>query len=340
MPIRLPAEWEPQAGVLIAWPHAATDWADTLDEVLPVYIELARAVSAREKLLIVTPEPSIVRQQLIQAGLELDNIRLAEIATNDTWCRDFGPLTLYRDSDPLLLDFGFNAWGLKFAADLDNQVTRRLHQQGFFGAVELTTEGLILEGGSLESDGQGSLLTTSRCLLSGNRNPQLNRQQLETQLCCRFGAERILWLEHGWLAGDDTDAHIDTLARLAPDDTIVHVACDDPDDEHFTELKAMADELSRLRTSKGEPYRLCPLPWPQPIIVQGRRLPATYANYLIINDAVLVPTYNDPADALALQIIGAAHPGRDVIGIEARPLIAQGGSLHCISMQIPQGALP
>ncbi|ORJ57085.1 agmatine deiminase family protein [Geothermobacter hydrogeniphilus] len=340
MSIRLPAEWEPQDGILIAWPHAATDWAETLDEVLPVYLQLAEAVSDREKLLIVTPDPDSVRRQLDNAGITRNTIRLARAATNDTWCRDFGPLTIYRGEQPQLLDFGFNAWGLKFAADLDNQVSRRLHHQGCFGAVGLVTDGLILEGGSIESDGRGTLLTTSRCLLSANRNPQLSREQLQARLCSRFGATRILWLEHGLLAGDDTDAHIDTLARFAPEDVILHVACDDQRDEHYAELQAMAAELAALRTAAGRPYRLLPLPWPRPICRNGRRLPATYANYLVINGAVLVPTYNDPADQAAQDIIGAAHPGRDVIGIEARPLIAQGGSLHCLTMHLPKGVLP
>jgi len=340
MSVRLPAEWEKQDGVLIAWPHADTDWADSLADVEPVYLELARQVSCREKLLIATPEVNQVRRKLAAGGLSLDAVQLVETPTNDTWCRDFGPLTVYRDQHPRLLDFGFNAWGLKFAADLDNQVSRRLHAKGCFGQTEMTTEGLILEGGSIESDGRGTLLTTSRCLLNVNRNPQLNREQLQAKLRALFGCERVLWLEHGWLAGDDTDAHIDTLARLAPDDVILHVACDDPGDEHYPELQAMAGELAALRTANGRPYRLFPLPWPRAVFDGDRRLPATYANYLVINDAVLVPTYGDRADAEALEIIGDAHPGREVVAIEARPLIAQGGSLHCLTMQLPQGVLP
>jgi len=339
-PVRLPAEWEPQDGVLIAWPHAATDWADCLDRVEPVFVELSRVICARQRLLIATPEPERVRSRLAGAGIGGDNLRLANIPTNDTWCRDYGPLTILRGSRPQLLDFTFNAWGLKFAADRDNLVTRRLHRQGFFGEISLTVQDLVLEGGSIESDGGGTLLTTRRCLLHPNRNPHLSRGEIEARLCSRLGVDRIHWLEHGRLAGDDTDAHIDILARFAPDDTLLYVACDDPDDEHHDELAAMAEELSRLRTRGGGPYRLLPLPWPQAVYEGDRRLPATYANFLVINGAVLVPLYDDPADERALAVIAEAFPGREIIGIDARPLLVQGGSIHCLTMQLPQGVLP
>ncbi|RMF42482.1 MAG: agmatine deiminase family protein, partial [Deltaproteobacteria bacterium] len=213
--IHFPAEWEPQDGVMIAWPHLRTDWAETFDAVTTVYLQLARSVTRYERLVVVTPEPEPVRRLLQDEGIDLNRVILAEVPTNDTWCRDFGPVTVLRDDTPVLLDFGFNAWGLKFAADLDNQVTRRLHAQGVFGATPLATQGLVLEGGSLESDGDGTLLTTSRCLLSPNRNPHLSREQIEAQLTEGLGLQRILWLEHGELEGDDTDAHVDTLARFA-----------------------------------------------------------------------------------------------------------------------------
>ncbi|GAB4167127.1 MAG: agmatine deiminase family protein [Geothermobacteraceae bacterium] len=338
--IRFPAEWEPQDGVMIAWPHLRTDWAETLDAVTTVYLQLARAITRFERLVVATPEPEPVRRLLQDEGIDLNRVILAEVPTNDTWCRDFGPITVLRDDTPVLLDFGFNAWGLKFAADLDNQVTRRLHAQGVFAETTLAIQGLVLEGGSLESDGAGTLLTTSRCLLSPNRNPHLGREQIEAQLTERLGLKRILWLEHGELEGDDTDAHIDTLVRFAPDDTIVYQGCDDPADSHFAEQQAMAEELAGLRTADGRPYRLLPLPWPRPVFDDDRRLPATYANYLVINGAVLVPTYGDAADSAALEVIGTAYPGRDIIGIDARALIAQGGSIHCLTMQLPQGVLP
>lgn len=338
---RLPAEWEPQDAVLLAWPHAESDWQPFLNEIEPVFIQLAKQIVRFERLLIVTPEPDRVEQRLRTARCDLSRIALYRIPTNDTWSRDFGPITILENDRPKLLDFGFNGWGLKFAADLDNQVTRRLQQQGALGKTPLETSGLILEGGSLESDGAGTILTTAECLLGPNRNPQLSKSQIEAELQQLFGADRILWLEHGSLAGDDTDAHIDTLARLCPHDSIAYVRCDDPTDEHFQDLQKLEVQLRSLRTRSGEPFRLIPLPWPIACYAAtGERLPATYANFLVINDAVLVPTYADPADSEALQALGRAFPEREIIGIDCRPVIRQHGSLHCISMQIPKGVLP
>jgi agmatine deiminase len=211
---------------------------------------------------------------------------------------------------------------------------------GAFNSISFETIGLILEGGSIESDGKGTILTTAECLLNPNRNPHLSRQEIEEELLSLLGAEEVLWLENGYLAGDDTDSHIDTLARFAPDDTILYVACDDPDDEHFESLKAMREELETFRTRDDKPYRLLPLPWPQARHDEnGQRLPATYANFLVINGAVLVPTYDDPSDATALKIIAKAFPGRKIIGIDCLPLIEQHGSLHCVTMQMPKGVL-
>jgi agmatine deiminase len=338
---RLPAEWEAQDAVLLAWPHAASDWQPILPQIEAVFRELSFQICRFERLLVATPEPQRVEEQLRQAGCDLSRVSLFQVPTNDTWSRDFGPITIFEEDKPKLLDFGFNGWGLKFAADQDNQVTRTLHQLGAFGATPLETSGLILEGGSIESDGAGTLLTTTECLLGPNRNPQLTRQQLTTELQRLLGVEQILWLEHGYLAGDDTDSHIDTLARLCPGDTIVYVHCDDPGDEHSAALLAMAEQLSDLRTRSGKPFRLIPLPWPQARYDdEGQRLPATYANYLVINGAVLVPTYADPSDAGALQALAQAFPDREIIGIDCRPVIWQHGSLHCITMQIPEGVLP
>ena len=340
MNIRLPAEWEPQDGVLLAWPHAATDWSDQLTEVLPVYLELIRQITRFEQVLLVTPDPDATRATLTSAGLELARVTICEAATNDTWTRDSGPITVLVNDTPVLLDFGFNGWGLKFAADQDNQLTRALKQQGAF-RPRVNTIGLILEGGSIESDGAGTILTTSQCLLSPNRNPQLNAEEIEGALRSLLGARQVHWLHHGHLAGDDTDAHIDTLARLCPNDTIVHLGCEDPADEHYTALQEMRTELEALRTTQGTPYRLLPLPWPQPAYAaDGHRLPATYANYLVINGAVLVPTYRDPADNGALAMLALAYPEREIIGIDCLPLIRQHGSLHCITMQLPEGVLP
>ena len=338
---RLPAEWEPQDGVLLAWPHELSDWRDNLEAVQRVFVAITGAISRFESVLIAAPNTESVHRQLKAAGVDQSRIRLVQVPTNDTWARDFGPITVLDYNSPLILDFGFNAWGLKFAADLDNQITSRLAGLGAFGPTPVSVPGLILEGGSIESDGVGTLLTTSDCLLSPNRNPHLDQSGIERMLTDLLGISHFLWLNHGYLAGDDTDSHIDTLARLCPGSTIVYVRCDDPEDEHYQALAAMETELRDLRTPEGTPYRLVGLPWPKPCFAaDGHRLPATYANFLVINGAVLVPTYDDPSDAAALRILADVFTGREVIGIDCRPLIAQHGSLHCVTMQIPQGILP
>lgn len=337
---RLPAEWEEQDGVLLAWPHAKTDWHDTLAQVQKVFVEIARAISRYEQLVIVTPAIIPAEEQLRRAGISPDRFTLYRIPTNDTWSRDFGPITVYENNQPVLYDFGFNGWGLKFAAHHDNLVTAQLAAQGAFGKNTVRVPGLVLEGGSIDSDGAGTVLTTTKCLLSANRNPHLDRHSLEQTLGNLLGVKRFCWLNNGSLYGDDTDAHIDTLARFCPDNTIAYVCCDDPHDEHFTTLAAMAQELRALRTINGQPYQLVPLPWPQPCFApDGHRLPATYANFLIINRAVLVPTYGIPQDTAAVETIARLFPDRETIGINCRPLINQHGSLHCVTMQLPRGVL-
>ncbi len=249
---RLSAEWEEQDGVLVAWPHEGSDWAATLDLVEPFFIELVREISREEIVVVVAPDRGVVERSLATSGACLSRIRIHELPTNDTWARDFGPLTVHEDDRPLLLDFGFNGWGLKFPANHDNRVTERLHDEGAFGATKMRRVGIILEGGSIDSDGGGTILTTAECLLNPNRNPHLSRPDLEAVLGKELGADRFLWLEHGYLAGDDTDSHLDTLARFCPDDTIIHLACDDPGDEHYPALGAMRRELSAFRTRQGE----------------------------------------------------------------------------------------
>ena len=337
--LRLPAEWEPQDAILLAWPHRNTDWLPILDQVTEVYTELIRQISRFETVIIIAPELNPVRAALQKANIDPTRIILHQIDTNDTWIRDFGPLTVYADNQPVLLDFVFNGWGSKFPADKDNRATRYLSETDLFKTGKLFSSNLILEGGSLESDGSGTLLTTTACLLNQNRNPHLLQGKLETKLSKLLGCHHFLWLEHGWLAGDDTDSHIDTLARLAPNDTILYIKCTDSDDKHYPTLQEMETQLQQFRTKEGQPFRLIPLPLPQACYDGEDRLPASYANFLIINQAALVPTYNDPADSLALKILGNVFSDREIIGIDCRSLIKQNGSLHCITMQLPQGVL-
>lgn len=334
----LPPEWTPQSGVMLTWPHPGGDWAPRLAAVEPVFATIAREIARRERVLIACHDAAHrahVEATLNAAGVDMGRVILGIAPSNDTWARDHGPITVLCRERPLLLDFGFNGWGGKYPHELDNRITRRLHETGAFGAVPLETMDLILEGGSIEVDGSGTLLTTARCLLAPSRNPGLDKQQLEQELSEWLGLNRVLWLAHGHLEGDDTDSHIDTLARFCDARTIAYVACEDANDAHYRELKAMEEELKRFRAADGSPYRLVPLPWPGARYDSEGRLPATYANFLIINEAVLVPTYRDPADSVALERLKHCFPGREIIGIDCLPLIAQYGSLHCLTMQLP-----
>ena len=334
-----PAEWFPQSAVQLTWPHRETDWAPVLDEVIPCFVEIAKEIIKRETLLIVCQDEKEVRRQI--GDIDESRIIFREIPTNDTWARDHGGITVIEDDKPKVLDFVFNGWGMKFAANHDNLITRRLFQSGaFVEDVEIVNmQPFVLEGGSIESDGSGTILSTIECLSSHNRNEYLNKEQLEYHLKDFFGADRILWLENGYLAGDDTDSHIDTLARFCDENTIAYVKCEDKEDEHFEELKAMEDELKAFRTVSGQPYRLLPLPMADKVVWNGERLPATYANFLIINGAVLAPFYQNAKDETARKIIQQVFPDREVIGINCLPLIKQHGSLHCVTMQYPKGVI-
>jgi agmatine/peptidylarginine deiminase len=329
---------------MLAWPSAESDWKPWINEIQAVYLNITREIASREKLLIICRNPHQLAQvdnQLKQQRINSESISLYVAPFNDTWVRDYGPISCLNQNRQIqLLDFVFNGWGGKYDATLDNQVTVRLCEQSAFGAVSLKQLELTLEGGSIEVDGAGNLLTTTSCLLSRTRNANLSQTAIENQLKRWLGVEQVLWLHHGQLAGDDTDGHIDTLARFSNPHTICYVACDNPEDEHYHELQAMAEELSALHTVKGTPYRLVPLPWPNPKFgADGKRLPASYANFLIINGAVLVPTYRDSADTEALSILQGCFPDRQVIGIDCLPLIQQYGSLHCITMQLPASAI-
>ena len=338
---RLPAEWEIQDGVLMAWPHEGTDWAYMLDDVRPVFVDIIRQITRFERVLLTAPYAASAEAYLKDSGVDLTRVTICEVPNNDTWARDFGPITVIFNDKPVLMDFGFNGWGLKFPANLDNLISKQLKQAGAL-LPKLNTIGLIMEGGSLESDGLGTIMTTTECLMSSNRNPQLDLSEVEQALAATVGAKRVLWLDHGFLAGDDTDSHIDTLARFCPDNTIVYQLCDHPLDEHFEQLKLMERQLQTFTAPDGSPYRLIALPWPKARFdEQAHRLPATYANFLIINGAVLVPTYRDPEnDTVALERIAQAFPGREIIGVDCLPLLEQHGSLHCVTMQLPQGVLP
>ncbi|MBS3896683.1 agmatine deiminase family protein [Silanimonas sp.] len=340
MRLRFPAEWEPQDAVLIAWPHAGTDWAAQLAEVETTYVALGLAVTRFQHLVVVVANAALetrARQLLGAAGADLARLRFVEATYDDTWLRDSGPITLRDGQGFCLLDFRFTGWGGKYGAAQDDALVSRLVAAGLFKNARHQRVDFALEGGAIETDGTGTLLSTWRCL--HERHPGLTRQEIGWQLENTLQQHRVLWLEHGALEGDDTDAHIDTLARFAAGDAIVYQSCDDPADTHYPELQAMAAELAALRTTENRPYRLYPLPWARPIIDGGRRLAASYANFLIINGAVLMPTYGDPKDAAAAVSLGNAFPNHRIVPVPCRALIGQNGSLHCITMQLPEGVL-
>jgi agmatine/peptidylarginine deiminase len=338
--LRFPAEWEPQSAVLLAWPHEGTDWAARLAEVERTYVALVAAITRFEPAVVCVADAALRQRAsaaLAAAGVDLGRVRFFEVEYDDTWLRDSGPITLREGDGFRLLDFLFTAWGGKFEAGRDDQLVSRLRDSGLLVPAEHRRIEFALEGGGIETDGAGTLLSTWRCL--HERHPDLSREEIARTLATHLAQERVLWLEHGYLEGDDTDAHIDTLARFAPDDGIVFQACGDPGDSHYHELTAMAGEIAALRTADGRPYRLFPLPWAQPILDGGRRLAASYANFLIINGAVLMPAYGDPADAEAAAVLARAFPGREIVQVPCRPLIWQNGSLHCVTMQLPEGLL-
>ena len=345
MPQRfLPPEWYPQSGVILTWPHEHSDWNELLDIVEPVFVQISHEITKRELLLLVVYDQKHqqhVLKQLGDSNIAIDNIRFACIPSNDTWQRDYGPITLIDGERTFLQDFIFNGWGNKFDARLDTHVTRHIYNYGLFPYCAINTLEFVLEGGSIESDGRGTILTTSNCLMSPERNPRFSRDDIEVYLAEQLSAKHVLWLDHGHLEGDDTDSHIDTIARFTDVNTIVYVQCDDKTDSHYDDMQAMEQQLKNLRNLNNKPYRLVPLPWPSAklSITDGRRLPATYANFLIINGAVLVPTYEDKNDQLALDQIKECFPDREIIGINCLPIIEQHGSLHCLTMQLPKGVL-
>ncbi|MGP9663530.1 agmatine deiminase family protein [Halomonas sp. AOP22-C1-8] len=344
MTYRLLPEWHPQDGLQLTWPRPDGDWASLLSRIEATLERIVLATVRYQQLVISMPDQATcdrVRKTFDAYGVPAHKLLLIVAPTDDTWARDHGPISVIDDEgQPLLLDYTFTGWGGKFPASNDNRLTQALADAGVW-ACPVASRDMVLEGGAIETDGAGTLLTTEACLLNPNRNPHLTRQDVEALLGDDFGVDRVLWLTHGHLEGDDTDSHVDTLARFCNSSTIAYVRCDDPQDPHYAALHTMEQELKAFRQRNGEPYQLVPLPWPQACFdpEDGHRLPATYANFLIINEAVLVPTYGDPADTLALSALAEAFPNYALIPIECSSVIRQHGSLHCLTMQLPKGTL-
>ncbi len=338
--MRLPAEWEKQGFVQLTWPHEDTAWYE-LPKVLDCYVEVAKAITRYEPLLIVCRNTAECKADMAARSYSpAPDIRFVEAPVNDTWARDHGAISVFGDQgEKCIEDFVFNGWGLKFGADLDNQITRNIYRAGAFAedVRYLDMRPFVLEGGSIDTDGAGTLLATSECLCSLNRNEYLTREEIEERLKNAFGLERILWVEHGGISGDDTDSHIDILARFCSPDTIAYTACDNPADENYGPLKAMEEQLKSFRTLDGEAYRLIPLPLPEPLYLDDYRLPASYANFLIVNGAVLMPGAGSELDKKAAGQLQKAFPDRKIEIIDCRALLSGHGGLHCITMNYPYG---
>lgn len=338
--LRFPAEWESTGAILLSWPHVESDWNYMLEEVTNCYINIVKAIIQETNVIIVAPDTSIPQQLLKEYDQSL--ITYVKIDTNDTWARDFGVITTINSEGNFILnDFQFNGWGLKFAACKDNLITRELINKGIIKGLYNNCMGFTLEGGAVESDGKGLLLTTSECLLSPNRNGDLSKVEIEKQLSATFGLKKILWLDYGFLEGDDTDSHIDTLARIAPNNTIVYVGTSNTSDIHYDALLSMKHQLENFTSIDNEPFNLIELPLPHPIYDEdGMRLPATYANFLIMKKSVILPIYNQPEnDSLAVELMQKAFPNHKITTVDCNALIKQHGSLHCVTMQLPKEIL-
>ncbi|MDT8406871.1 MAG: agmatine deiminase family protein [Methylococcales bacterium] len=334
--IRFPAEWERQAAVMIAWPRPDGDFAN-LNRIEADYQAIAQTIARYQPLLIICPDQA--QQKHITGQLEtLDNIHFVHADYNDIWLRDTAFLTVENNGKAELLDFRFNGWGGKYRHDFDDALCRNLVAGPVFNGVPVRHLDWVLEGGSVESDGQGTLLTTEQCLLNANRNPNFSRLELERRLEQAFGVERVLWLSKNALAGDDTDAHIDTLARFCRPDLIAYTACSDPEHPEHQDLQHLAAQLAQLTDAQGQPYQRLPLELPKPIYNdQGEPLPTNYANFLFVNQALLVPAYGCPEDEAARAQLAQAFPEREVVSVPCRAVVEQYGSLHCMTMQLPAG---
>ncbi|SHO80540.1 Agmatine deiminase [hydrothermal vent metagenome] len=325
------AEWQKQRAVLMSFPHKNSDWGNNLQKALVPFIRIAQAIAYSTPVYIICHN----KDDISNLFCNTRNMSFIEIDTNDTWIRDYGYISVVEDGENKLLDFEFNAWGNKFKSNLDNMVNQKLYKKGYMGTTPLKSIDFVLEGGSIESDGVDTIMTTTKCLCNSNRNGGLSKMEVESRLKEYLGTKRVLWLNYGYLAGDDTDSHIDTIARFVSSDTIVYIKCEDVDDEHYDELNLMQKELQEFRQSNGKKYNLISLPMTTPKYnINGDRLPATYANFLITNGAIIVPSYDDINDKKAQDILREIFPKKEIIPVNCLTLIEEGGSLHCSTMNI------
>ncbi|MDD3325351.1 MAG: agmatine deiminase family protein [Sulfurospirillaceae bacterium] len=320
---RLPAEWEEQEALLVVFPSARSDWAHSIDEIQTTYIDFIGKISRFQPCFVVCENKNALSNMLPS----LQNITLIEMPTNDTWIRDFGGINIFKGKKIVTYDFIFNAWGNKFDSSIDNTITKKLFQEKYLKG-KLKSINFILEGGSIDCNGDGVMLSTSKCLFEENRNSKMSKKKIRKTLKKLFALKRLHILKHGALKGDDTDSHIDTLARFIDKETIVYVKCYDKEDEHFEELEKMEKELKKL------PYTTIALPLPSAKYFKDHRIPATYMNFVFVNNAILVPIYSDEKDAEVLAFFEKQFPQREIVPVESSVLIREHGSLHCASMNI------
>lgn len=339
----LPAEWTPQDALLLIWPHADSDWAPRLDAAEAAFGALALAIARFEPLVIACHDEATRKRaldQLQRVGCPRAAFTTVLVPSDDTWARDIAPITVFEDERPLCIVFGFDGWGGKYRSRRDAAFAGRLLDNPGFATLGRERADLVLEGGALETDGGGTLLVNRRTVLDPVRNGELGRQQAEERFRHHFGIERTLWLDVEPIPGDDTDGHIDTLARFTGTDTIVHAAPHSADDPAAATLDALHGQLTVLETIDGRPYRLTALPNPAPFTDErGFPCPATYVNFVILNDAVLVPAYADANDGVAVERLQACFPGRTIVPVPSRTFVTQAGGPHCLTMHWPQGTL-
>lgn len=320
---RLIAEFEEQSFTQIVFPHKNSDWVEYLDEAIENFVEIIKAVIRFQKCVVIVDDIARVKKYFEDDK----NLVFVEYETDDTWARDISALSVEDNNVKKLLNFHFNAWGGKFEYEKDDAMSRAICDVYDYEMIDVD---FILEGGGVESNGVDAILTTTNSMLNKNRNKDLTKDEVTTILEECFGAKDIFYLNYGYLSGDDTDSHIDTLARFISEDKIIYVSCEDKNDEHYEELLLMKKELEKIASYKN--YKLIPLPMPDAIYFDGERLPATYANFLFVNGAVLVPTYGVNQDIEAIEIFKDMFKDREIVPIDCSTLIKQHGSLHCVTM--------
>ncbi|MBI3331986.1 agmatine deiminase family protein [Candidatus Peregrinibacteria bacterium] len=342
---RMPAEWEPHAATWLTWPHNENHWPGKFEKIPPIWAQMVRELSTGEDVHILVHSSEVQKNaeaELKRAGVTSSRVFLHRFKNNYSWARDHGPIFLKRSGSPersrggqkeesMITNWTFNGWGNKWPHDLDDQVPSFVSKLTGIKEVQMP---MVLEGGSIDTNGKGTLLTTSSCLLHPNRNPGMTKEQIEENLKEYLGMTQVLWLDHG-IAGDDTNGHIDDMSRFIGPKTVYTVVEENPEDENYAGLEENRTSLEQMKDQEGNALEVIAVPQPAPIYYQGMRLPASYANFYIGNDAVLLPVFNDPHDAFAIETLKKAFPTRRIVGINAVDLIWGFGAFHCVTQQQP-----